>query len=91
MNVLTLISFILYRQLKISNVNCLDETKIPVHTILYLSLYYLVNDLVHLPNPTINILTSTLACPLQSNTCWKIKSCNHLKFIFINLTKQTNY
>jgi len=30
--------------------NCLDETTILVDTILYLSLYYLVNDLVHLPN-----------------------------------------
>jgi len=28
----------------------LDETTIHVDTILYLSLYYLVNDLVHLPN-----------------------------------------
>jgi len=34
--------------------NCLDETTIHVDTILYLSLYYLVNDLVHFPNPTIN-------------------------------------
>jgi len=33
-------------------VNCLDETTIPVDMILYLSLYYLVNDLVHFPNPT---------------------------------------
>jgi len=39
---LTLISFILYRQLKISNTNCLDETTIPVDTLLYLSLYYLL-------------------------------------------------
>jgi len=38
----TLISFILYRQLKISNANYLKETKIPVDTILYLSLSYLV-------------------------------------------------
>jgi len=29
---------------------------IPVDTILYLSLYNLVNDLVHLPNPTISIV-----------------------------------
>jgi len=29
--------------------NCLDETTIPIDTILYLSLYYLV----HLPNPHI--------------------------------------
>jgi len=34
---------------KISNVNCLVETEIHVDTILYLSLYYLVNDLIHLP------------------------------------------
>jgi len=34
-------------------VNCLDETTIHVDTILYLSLYYLVNNLVHLPIPTI--------------------------------------
>jgi len=53
MQFITLISFILYRQLKISSVNCLDETTIPVDMILYLSLYYLVNDLVQLPNPTI--------------------------------------
>jgi len=50
---LTLISFILYHQLKISNASCLEETTIHVDTILYLSLYYLVNDLVHLPNPSI--------------------------------------
>jgi len=31
----------------------LDETTISIDTILYLSLYYLVNDLVHLPNSTI--------------------------------------
>jgi len=31
----------------------LDKTTIYVDKILYLSLYYLVNDLVHLPNPTI--------------------------------------
>jgi len=31
-------------------VNCLDETTIHVDMILYLSLYYLVNDLVHLSN-----------------------------------------
>jgi len=31
----------------------LDETIIYVDTILYLSLYYSVNDLVHLPNPHI--------------------------------------
>jgi len=37
-------------------VNCFDETKIHVDTILYLSLYYLVNDLVHLPYPTIRFL-----------------------------------
>jgi len=29
--------------------------KIPVDTILYLSRYYLVNNLVHLHSPTINI------------------------------------
>jgi len=29
---------------------------ITVDTILYLSLYYLVSDLVHLPNPTIKFL-----------------------------------
>jgi len=29
----------------------LDETTIHVDTILYLSLYYLVNNLVHLSNP----------------------------------------
>jgi len=40
----------------ISNVNCLDETTIHVDMILYLSLYYLVNDLVHLPNLHINII-----------------------------------
>jgi len=33
----------------------LDETTIIVNTLLYLSLYYLVNDLVHLPNPTISL------------------------------------
>jgi len=42
--------------LKISKENCLDETIIHVDTILYLSLYYLVNDLVHLPNPHIKYL-----------------------------------
>jgi len=43
--------YLLYRQLiKLSNENCLDETTIYVDTILYLSLYCLVNDLVHLPN-----------------------------------------
>jgi len=36
--------------LKISNANCLDEMAIHVDTILHLSLYYLVNNLVHLPN-----------------------------------------
>jgi len=35
--------------------NCLDETTIHVDTILYLSLYILVNHLTHLPNPTIRI------------------------------------
>ena len=55
MQSLTLISFILYRQLKISNANYFDETTIHVDTILYLSLYYLVNDLLHLRNPTINV------------------------------------
>ena len=35
---------------KISNTDCLDETTIPVDMIRYLSLYYLINDLVHLPN-----------------------------------------
>jgi len=34
---------------KISNVNCSGETTIPVDMIIYLSLYYLVDDLVHLP------------------------------------------
>jgi len=29
---------------------------ISMDTILYLSLYYLVNNLVHFPNPTINVL-----------------------------------
>ena len=38
---------------KISNANCLDETTIIVDTILYLSFYNLVNDLVHLPYLTI--------------------------------------
>ena len=33
----------------------MDETTIPVDTILYLSLYYLVNDLVHLSYPTIKL------------------------------------
>ena len=33
----------------------MDETTIIVNTLLYLSLYYLVNDLVHLPNPTISL------------------------------------
>jgi len=50
---LTINSFILYRQTKINNTNYLDETTIPMDLILYLSLYYLVNDLVHLPNLTI--------------------------------------
>jgi len=35
-------------------VNCLDETTIHVNMILYLSLYYFVNELVHLPNSIIN-------------------------------------
>jgi len=39
--------------LKNNNTSCLDKTIIHVDTILYLSLYYLVNDLLHLPNPTI--------------------------------------
>jgi len=39
---------------QISNTNCLVELSIHVDTILYLSLYYLVSDLIHLPNPTIN-------------------------------------
>jgi len=33
----------------------LDETTILVDMILYLSLYYLVNDLIHLPNPHIKM------------------------------------
>jgi len=49
--------YLLYRQLtKISNASCLDETTILVDTILYLSLNYLVKDLVHLPYPTIKFL-----------------------------------
>jgi hypothetical protein len=40
--------------IKISNASCLDETIILVDMILCLSLYYLVNDLVHLSNLTIN-------------------------------------
>jgi len=36
----------LYSSQNISNANCLDETAILVDTILYLSLYYLVNDLL---------------------------------------------
>jgi len=52
---LTLNSYILYRELKIINASCLDETTIHVDTILYLSLYYLVNDLVHFPNLTIKV------------------------------------
>jgi len=48
---------LLYRKLtKISNEYCLDETTISVDTILYLSIYYLVNDLVHLSYPTIKFL-----------------------------------
>jgi len=44
------------RQLtKISYANCLDEKTILVDMILYLSLYYIVNDLVHLPNPYITL------------------------------------
>jgi len=34
--------------------NCLDETTIPMYIIFYLSLYYLVINLVHLPNMSIN-------------------------------------
>jgi hypothetical protein len=33
----------------------MDKTTIHVDMILYLSLYYLVNDLVHLPNLTIRV------------------------------------
>jgi len=36
-------------------VNCLDETTISGDTTLYLSRYYLVNNLVHLPNPHISV------------------------------------
>jgi len=61
---LTLNCFILYRQTKISNTICLDETTIHVDTILYLSLYYLVNDLVHLPNLIINRPCWKLVCHL---------------------------
>ena len=39
--------------------NCLDETKILVDSIRYLSLYYLVNELVQLPNPHINAINET--------------------------------
>jgi len=46
--------FYLYRKKKKRNANCLDKTTIHVDMILYLSLYYLVNDLVHLPNSHIN-------------------------------------
>ncbi|AES78293.1 hypothetical protein MTR_7g026940 [Medicago truncatula] len=45
--------FYIVKLTKISNANCLDETTIHVDMILYLSLYYLVNDLVHFPYPTI--------------------------------------
>jgi len=44
------LTLLFYRKLKISNANCLNEMTILVDTILYLSLYYLVNDLVHLPD-----------------------------------------
>jgi len=47
----------------------LDETTIHVDTILYLSLYYLVNDLVHLPNQTTKE---------RSKTGWKCRK-SHLK------------
>ena len=61
MQSLTLISFSLHRQLTISNTSCLDETIIHVDTILYLSLYYLINDLVHLSNSTINFFGAVVS------------------------------
>jgi len=39
----------------------LDKTTIHVDTILYLSLYYLVNDFIHLPNPTISYACDELS------------------------------
>jgi len=52
------VTFIFYivKLTKISNASCLDKMTIPVGTILYLSLYYLVDDLVHWPNPHITCL-----------------------------------
>jgi len=57
-NFLTL-NFYIVKLTKISNASCLDRTTIlvVVDTILYLSLYYLVNNLVHLPNPHITCRT----------------------------------
>jgi len=62
-------TYLLYRQLtKIRNAIFLDETTIPMNTILYLSLYYLVNDLIHFPYPTI-----TLSSIHAKNSNWKPK------------------
>jgi hypothetical protein len=53
------LSFIILSTYKISNANGLDEMTIPVDTILYLSLYYSVSDLVHWPNLHIKYQPST--------------------------------
>jgi len=49
------LTLLFYRQLKISDANCLDETTILVDTILYLSLYYLVKGFGKFPDPHIKV------------------------------------
>jgi hypothetical protein len=74
---------------QLCNANCLDETTIHVDTILNLSLYYLVNDLIHLPNLINNPAHveasreefSLWSMQLASRAC--VQEVDYLKLVFI--------
>jgi len=84
-NLLTLqksksLSLIYFNCSQISNVNCLVDN--PCGYDIYLPLYYLVNDFVHLSNPTISIpyLLYNIIFPSR-----------HLSFTLLSLHLPLNY
>ena len=72
------LKFYIVKRTKISNANCLDERTIPVDTILYLSLYYLVNDLVHLSYRTHQFFG------VVAGDCWYFRLSN-LNYLFLSI------
>jgi hypothetical protein len=72
------LSFIYFYCSQISNENCLVETTIFMDMMLYLSLYYLVNDLVHLPKSDHQVFDAVVG------DCWYFRR-SDLNYLFISV------